>query len=280
MTHFSSIHTAFIALAASTVLAGCNSSPVTPEATDTSQPAVTVTPSTGTTAPTTPGTTTQATAVTATLQETSLAPSVAAVLTLDTATNTVGSLAGTYTPSTQRVTAGTGTFAVAANGNSYVGSITGGGNNQVVALQTPAADMPTSGSATYTGTANIAYLDTPSTRLFDGTMAATVTATFTTAGGTVDVALSTPSGTFGGAAYTGPGQAQITDLTINGSTYASSASSTASVTGFTGATGLNSGAQTVTAQGVFGGPTANETGATAVIQDGANGQALISLTAR
>jgi hypothetical protein len=241
------------------------------------------TPSTAATTPTTAATTpTIATVPTVapTLQNTALAPSTAVVLTLNTGTNTLGSLAGAYTHSTKRVTSGASNYGVAANGNSFVGSISGGGNNQIVALQTLVADMPLSGGAAYNGTADVAYLDTPSGRLFDGTMAAQITATFTGIGGTVDVTLTSPNGTFGGANYTGPGQAAINGLVINGAGYASAGASTASVIGFNGSTDLNSVTQTVKAQGVFGGPNAEETGAVAVIEDGVNGQALISLIGR
>lgn len=226
---------------------------------------------------TTAGNTTTAPTV-ATLENTALAPSSIAVLTLNTGTNTVGASTGTYIHSSSQATVDNSSFAVNANGNSYVGSITGGGDYQIVALQTASADMPTSGTATYSGTANVAYLDTPSGRLFDGTMDAAVTADF--GASTVGIELVNPDGAFGGATYTGPGQVAISGLALSGNTYVQNDSSTASVTGFTGATGLNSGSQTIAAQGIFGGPTANETGATAVILDAENGQALVSLTAR
>lgn len=216
--------------------------------------------------------------------ETTSDPSTATILTFDTGTSAVGQTTGTYTHSTSMLAVATQGVTLETGGNRYVGIISGAGagDNRVAALATPTADMPTSAGASYSGTANMAYLDTPSAQTFRGTMDATITAAFgagTT--GRVGIELSNPNGTFGGTAYNGAGAVSVTDMVISDNVYsAQSGTTTGSITGFAGAAGLNSGAQTVTGLGVFAGPGAEETGAVLHISDGANGLANITVTGR
>ena len=233
-----------------------------------------VTTSGGSTAPT--GTTPPAASTTPAvdLANTTAGSSAVSVLLLDTGANSTGFAAGTYTHSTAQTNVAGNSYGTTRNTNRYVAQINGGGTNRIVALESPASALNGAG-ATYNGKANMEYVDTPSGNTFRGTLDAKITADFT--GGTVDIDLTNPSGTFGGAAYAGGGRVDIDDLAISGARYSSGAGSSASLTGFAGATGLNSGAQTVDASGVFGGPNAEETGATAVITDGANGLAVLDL---
>lgn len=196
----------------------------------------------------------------------------------------VGSTSGSFDPSSDRLTAGGNSYGITDGSNRYVAFVdNGAGGEQIAAVETQAADMPTSGSASYNGTARVVYTDTPNTRRFEGTMDATVTANFAP-GGTVSLDLANPNGQMVVGAnpatpYSGAGRMDIDGLAISGTRYEDAAGSTASVTGFTGGTDLN-GAPTVDALGVFAGPQAAETAGAASIADGANGNALIQFTAR
>ncbi|MEP5152496.1 hypothetical protein [Planktotalea sp.] len=199
------------------------------------------------------------------------------ILTFDSSTGTIGSQAGVYNNTTEQVTTGGNSYNVASNGTAYTGNILSGGDALTVTSPTDPAVIPMGGGAAYSGTGDVVYVDGPSGQAFNGTMDASVTANF--AGGTVAITMSNPDGEIGGRAYNDAGQIRITNLAINGNEYASNGTSTGRVTGFVGAADLNSGNQTVTARGLFGGATYDETSAIARIDDGANGEAILRLNA-
>ena len=218
-----------------------------------------------------------ATAATASVLSGVAAPDTVTVLTFDTNTSSIGQVSGNYDPATLAVTVAGTAYQVASGGNRYTGQIISGGRNLTAIHTTPLAGVPTTGTATFNGTSEILYVNTPTSQTFTGTMNTVITANFDTA--RVGIVMHTPNGQVDGNSYTGGGNATISDLAITNQTYQNDGQTRGSVTGFLGAANLNSGTQTVRARGVFGGPTAQETGLVSVISDGANGTAIMRTTA-
>ncbi len=197
------------------------------------------------------------------------------VLTFNSSTGAIASANASYDPATIEATVGSDAFSVNADGAGYAARLINGGNNLAIVVPTPLGALP-GGRATYNGTGDVVYVNAPTAQTFTGTMSARIEANF--AIGSVDMSLRNPNGTIDGVAYSNGGTIEIDDMVVVGTQFRSSGATTGSVTGFTGASDLNSGAQTVNALGLFGGPNGEEAAAIAQITDGANGTAIMRVT--
>ncbi|MEO1639086.1 MAG: transferrin-binding protein-like solute binding protein [Pseudomonadota bacterium] len=149
------------------------------------------------------------------------------------------------------------------------GSVSAAGDIKLIAQQTASADLPTSGSFTYTGSSLVNIND--AANAYDATMVATISADFSTVGAdaqTVDVDLTMPTNvtqtrtndpnntTFSGSMTS---TVTITDLEINGAGFAAGAGTSVSAVGWDGgSSNLILGNQTIDATGVFAGDNADE----------------------
>ncbi len=163
-----------------TELAGCGgtTTPVVEEtAPTTTSPPVTTTALTTTTTPTGPSY--------RTLASTANPASSVAVLTVVTGGGgSAARLTGSYDHATQTTTANGTSAPLSTDKRTYVGTLTiAGGDNKIVAIPTLTSDMPTSGAATYSGTANYQSIGAGVGQTSNGSLTATLTANFSQTNG-------------------------------------------------------------------------------------------------
>ena len=166
-------------------------------------------------------------------------------------------------------------------GMSYVAGLTAGSNGtaEVVAVATPSADIPTSGTATYTGKASATVIS--STSKYEITMDASTAVNFgagnasinlsnVAAGGTVETLGGNPTGNTPTYTANGTETVSVTDLGITSGQIVSGANTAmvASNFGTANTTTHQAAAGTVNAVGVFGGPAAEEVAGVARSQSG------------
>ena len=194
------------------------------------------------------------------------------------ATKTFNANGNVITADTAGLTAGMDHVATVA-----AASVGAAGNTRMIANQTAASDMPTTGTLVYNGKAVAQVND--GANVYDAEMNAVVTANLSATGAgarTVNVALSgvqagaTQTAVAGGAsnAYVAGGAETVgvTGIAINGATFSGTGVATANNWNGAGNANIITGAQTVQTQGTFAGPQAAEVAGVASASGATNGK--------
>lgn len=222
-----------------------------------------------------------------TLTSTTPATTTIQTLALDTSTKSTSATASTYDNAAQTFQANSNTIsadtATLTSGLDYVASVaaasaSAAGTTQLAAVQTQTSDMPTTGTATFNGSARANVND--GTNIYEGTMTAAITANFAT--NDVDIALSNLSAAgaqqtviAGGAtsAYTPTGSETIDleNATIAGAAISGGTTASTAGWGTAGAATALTGALTIDHTGVFAGPSAAEVAGVAYVEGATNG---------
>lgn len=222
-----------------------------------------------------------------TLTSTAAATTNVQTLALDTGARSTSATASTYDNAAQTFQANGNTItadtATLTSGLDYVASVasasaSAAGTTQLAAVQTETSDMPSTGTATFNGSARANVND--ATNIYEGTMDATVTVNFAT--NDVDVALSNLSATgaqqtviAGGAtsAYTPTGSEVVTldNATISGAGFTGGTAASTAGWGSAGAGTALTGALTIDQTGVFAGPSAAEIAGVAFVEGATTG---------
>lgn len=239
------------------------------------------------------GATTTATTSYNALTSTSGGTATVTAITLDTGATSAGTASGTFNHATAVATLGGSGIALDTAGAlsndtstsrySYVAGLNTTDDYKVVAVATDISDLPSNVTVVYNGQALVTVTDATAT--YEGTMDSTVTANFGTTGNTVTVALDSISNATITAAttpntYRASGAEDITfaNLDLSGNGFSAGAGTTAVVDGFGGvAASIDTSGATLTAAGVFAGPSAEEVAGAATV-DAAAGTALVTFT--